>query len=128
MRELLDLCKKHNIWLMGRRVLFAFTYGETTFSVASLPIRRTTSHHRLNVEDFCMTGWRLAIRLLPRSSSHATVKLQNQSTSNPTSIAQYAALAAMTGPMDSVPVMLRNTRVAAAASWTPQRNSRQSLR
>ena len=33
-------------------------------------------------------------------------KLQGQSTSNPTSIAQYAAVAAMTGPMDSVPQML----------------------
>jgi len=36
----------------------------------------------------------------------ATVKLQSQSTSNPTSIAQHAALEAMRGSMDSVPTML----------------------
>ena len=36
----------------------------------------------------------------------ALIKLQRQSTSNATSIAQYAALEAMRGPMDSVPVML----------------------
>ena len=34
------------------------------------------------------------------------IKLQSQSTSNPTSIAQFAALEAMTGPMDTVTVML----------------------
>jgi aspartate aminotransferase len=34
------------------------------------------------------------------------IKLQSQSTSNPTSISQHAALAALTGPMDSVEAML----------------------
>jgi aspartate aminotransferase len=34
------------------------------------------------------------------------LKLQSQSTSNPTSIAQYAALEALRGPMDSVAAML----------------------
>src|ERR1700756_4243996 len=34
------------------------------------------------------------------------IKVQSQSTSNPTSIAQYAALEAMRGPMETVPVML----------------------
>src|SRR5258708_12004572 len=53
-----------------------------------------------------MTGWRLGYTLAPAELVTATVKLQSQSTSNPTSIAQYAALAAMTGPMDGVPAML----------------------
>ncbi len=36
----------------------------------------------------------------------AIIKVQSQSTSNPTSIAQYAALEAMRGSMDTVPPML----------------------
>jgi aspartate aminotransferase len=53
-----------------------------------------------------MTGWRVGYTLATEALVQATVKLQSQSTSNPTSIAQYAALEAMTGSMESVPVML----------------------
>src|SRR5260370_2699846 len=53
-----------------------------------------------------MTGWRIGYPLAPEALIQATVKLQSQSTSNPTSIAQHAALEAMRGSMDSVPAML----------------------
>jgi aspartate aminotransferase len=53
-----------------------------------------------------MTGWRLGYVLAPQPLIAAITKLQGQSTSNPTSITQYAALAAMRGPMDSVAKML----------------------
>src|SRR5882724_9395067 len=106
--KLLDLCKKHNIWLMGDECYSHFTYGANKpFSVASLP---DSKNHVIIIgsmsKTFAMTGWRLGYTLAPAELITATVKLQSQSTSNPTSIAQYAALAAMTGPMDSVPVML----------------------
>jgi aspartate aminotransferase len=106
--KLLDLCKKHNIWLMGDECYSHFTYGNNKpFSVASLP---NSKNHVIIIgsmsKTFAMTGWRLGYTLAPAELITATVKLQSQSTSNPTSIAQYAALAAMTGPMDSVPAML----------------------
>jgi aspartate aminotransferase len=106
--KLLDLCKKHSIWLMGDECYSHFTYGDNKpFSVASLP---DSSNHVVIIgsmsKTFAMTGWRLGYTLAPAELVAATVKLQSQSTSNPTSIAQYAALAAMTGPMDSVPAML----------------------
>jgi aspartate aminotransferase len=53
-----------------------------------------------------MTGWRIGYTLAPEPLVQASIKLQSQSTSNPTSIAQYAALEAMRGSMDSVPTML----------------------
>jgi len=53
-----------------------------------------------------MTGWRVGYTLGPEALIQAIIKVQSQSTSNPTSIAQYAALEAMRGPMDSVPPML----------------------
>jgi len=106
--KLLDLCKKHSIWLMGDECYSHFTYGNNKpFSVASLP---DSKNHVIIIgsmsKTFAMTGWRLGYTLAPAELITATVKLQSQSTSNPTSIAQYAALAAMTGPMDSVPAML----------------------
>src|SRR5438445_5134213 len=54
----------------------------------------------------CMTGWRIGYALAPQSLVAAMVKLQSQSTSNPTSISQHAALEALRGPMDSVATML----------------------
>ena len=106
--KLLELCKKHNIWLIGDECYSHFVYGENKpFSVASLP---DSKNHVIIVgsmsKTFAMTGWRLGYTLAPAEIISATIKLQSQSTSNPTSIAQYAALAAMTGPMDSVPQML----------------------
>ena len=53
-----------------------------------------------------MTGWRIGYTLAPEALVQAVIKLQSQSTSNPTSIAQYAALEAMRGTMESVPIML----------------------
>jgi aspartate aminotransferase len=106
--KLLALCKKHNIWLMGDECYSHFTYGENKpFSVASL---NNSKNHVIIIgsmsKTFAMTGWRLGYTLAPSEIVTATIKLQSQSTSNPTSIAQYAALAAMTGPMDTVPQML----------------------
>jgi aspartate aminotransferase len=53
-----------------------------------------------------MTGWRIGYTLGPEPLIQAIIKVQSQSTSNPTSIAQYAALEAMRGSMETVPPML----------------------
>jgi aspartate aminotransferase len=57
-------------------------------------------------KTFAMTGWRVGYTLAPEPLIQAIIKVQSQSTSNPTSIAQYAALEAMRGSMDTVPLML----------------------
>jgi aspartate aminotransferase len=53
-----------------------------------------------------MTGWRIGYVLAVKEIIAAIQKLQSHSTSNPTSIAQKAALEAVTGPQDSVSAML----------------------
>src|SRR5260370_710472 len=53
-----------------------------------------------------MTGGGIGYSLGPEALVQALTKLQSQSTSNPTSIAQYAALEAMRGTMETVPRML----------------------
>ena len=49
---------------------------------------------------YCMTGWRMGFAGGPEWLIKAMSKLQSQSTSNPTSISQYAAVAGLNGPKD----------------------------
>ena len=51
---------------------------------------------------YAMTGWRIGYAGGPESIVRAMAKLQSQSTSNPCSISQAAALAALTGPQDFI--------------------------
>ena len=53
-----------------------------------------------------MTGWRIGFVLAPARVIGAMMKLQSHSTSNPTSIAQKAAVEALRGPQESVKTML----------------------
>ncbi len=106
--RILALCKKHNLWLMGDECYSHFVYEpHTPFSIASAK----DSKDRVIIvgsvsKTFAMTGWRIGYTLGPEQLIQAIIKVQSQSTSNPTSIAQYAALEAMRGSMDTVPPML----------------------
>ncbi len=53
-------------------------------------------------KTYAMTGWRIGYLAAPAEVAAAVTRVQSQSTSNPTSIAQKAALAALTGPQDCV--------------------------
>src|SRR5258708_21174818 len=56
---------------------------------------------------YAMTGWRLGYALAPAAVASAMAKLQSQSTSNPTSVVQKAAVAALRGSQESVEEMRR---------------------
>ncbi|HXF76184.1 MAG TPA: pyridoxal phosphate-dependent aminotransferase, partial [Methylomirabilota bacterium] len=57
-------------------------------------------------KTYAMTGWRIGYALGPSEVIAAASKIQSQSTSNPTSIAQAAALEAIRGPQDEVALMV----------------------
>jgi aspartate aminotransferase len=106
--RILAVCRKHNVWLMTDECYSHFVYEpHKPFSITSVK----DSKERVIVigslsKTFAMTGWRVGYTLGPEPLIQAIIKIQSQSTSNPTSIAQYAALEAMRGSMDSVPPML----------------------
>ncbi len=56
---------------------------------------------------YCMTGWRIGFCAAPVDLIKAMSKIQGQSTSNPSSISQKAALAALQGPTDELDEMVR---------------------
>jgi aspartate aminotransferase len=58
-------------------------------------------------KTYAMTGWRIGYVAGAREVIAGMTKIQSQSTSNPNSIAQKAAIAALTGPQDSVGHMVQ---------------------
>ena len=110
--RILAVCTKHNIWLMADECYSHFVYDpHKPFSIASAKDAKA----RIIIigsmsKTFAMTGWRVGYTLAPEPLIQAVIKIQSQSTSNPTSIAQYAALEAMRGSMETVPVMLAEYR------------------
>jgi aspartate aminotransferase len=106
--KILALCKKHNLYLMGDECYSHFVYEpHKPFSIASAKNSKDNVIIVGSVsKTFAMTGWRIGYTLGPEALIQAIIKVQSQSTSNPTSIAQYAALEAMTGTMETVPPML----------------------
>ena len=106
--KILDVCKRHHVWLLSDECYSHFTYGDAKpFSIASVPgAKENTIIAGSFSKTFAMTGWRMGYVLAPKPLVDAVAKLQSQSTSNPNSITQYAALAAMRGSMDTVATML----------------------
>ena len=124
--RIFEVCKRRGVWLLSDECYSHFTYeGAKPYSVASIA---GSKEHVIVAgslsKTFAMTGWRMGYALAPKALIDAMAKLQSQSTSNPTSITQYAAIAALTGPMDSVAAMLaeysrRRTRILAGMRALP---------
>jgi len=57
-------------------------------------------------KSWAMTGWRIGWTLAPENVTAAITRLQSQQTSNPCSISQHAAIAALTGPQEAIGEML----------------------
>ena len=106
--KIVDVCRRRGVWLLTDECYSHFLYsGRRPFSAASLPDAKNTVIVCGSLsKTFAMTGWRVGFVLAPEPIAKAVVKLQSQSTSNPTSIAQHAALEAVRGSMESVAAML----------------------
>ena len=78
-------------------------------SVATLSTRAKEGSVILNgvSKTYSMTGWRIGYAAGPAALIKAMAKIQSQSTSNPTSISQWASLEALSGPQDAVDNMLK---------------------
>jgi aspartate aminotransferase len=110
-RAIHDLTAKRDILMMTDECYCQFVYDGATFSIAAAPGAKENVVVAGSLsKTYAMTGWRIGFALAPAPLIGAMMKLQSHSTSNPTSIAQKAAVEAMRGPQDSVPVMLAEYR------------------
>jgi aspartate aminotransferase len=108
-RKIMELTSERGIYVISDECYLRFVYppGEV-FSAASLPAELGS---RLCIagsfsKTYAMTGWRVGYALAPAEWTKAMLKVQGHSTSNTNSIAQWAAVEALTGPQESVGVML----------------------
>jgi aspartate aminotransferase len=109
--KIYELISKRGIYLMTDECYCHFLYDDQPFSIAAVPGAKETVVVAGSLsKTYAMTGWRIGFALAPAPIISAMTKLQSHSTSNPTSIAQKAAVEAMNGPQDSVPEMLAEYR------------------
>lgn len=108
-RQIMELAAQRGIYVVSDECYLRFVYapGEV-FSAASLPAE-VRSHLCIAgsfSKTYAMTGWRVGYALAPAEWTKAMLKVQGHSTSNVNSIAQWAAVEALTGPQESVGTML----------------------
>lgn len=109
--KILRMTAKRGIYLLTDECYCHFLYEGKPFSIAAAPgARETVLVAGTLSKTYAMTGWRIGFGLAPASAIGAMMKLQSHSTSNPTSIAQKAAVEAMRGPQESVRAMLAEYR------------------
>jgi aspartate aminotransferase len=109
--KLYHITAKRGIFLLTDECYSHFLYDGKPYSVASIANSKPTVLVAGTVsKTYAMTGWRIGYGLAPEYVINAINKLQSHSTSNPTSIAQKAAVEALNGPQDSVPQMLAEYR------------------
>ncbi len=108
-QKIMELLDERGIYVIRDECYLRFVYPPAeVFSAASLPAELRT---RLCIagsfsKTYAMTGWRVGYALAPRDWTREMLKVQSHSTSNPNSIAQYAAVEALRGPQESVAEML----------------------
>jgi len=108
MAEIIRMAHDRGIWIISDECYVYLNYTGRNFSVGVLREYRDRVVILGSLsKTYAMTGWRLGYALAPAAVVSAMAKLQSQSTSNPTSIVQKAAVAALKGPQECVEEMRR---------------------
>jgi aspartate aminotransferase len=109
LEEIAEIALKHNLMVISDEIYEKLTYdGVEHISIASLDNRIKAKTIVVNglSKAYAMTGWRIGFAAGPKEIIKAMTNIQSQSTSNPTSISQKAAVEALTGPQDFIGAML----------------------
>ncbi|RMC35387.1 pyridoxal phosphate-dependent aminotransferase [Paracoccus alkanivorans] len=105
-RALTDVLLRHpDIWVLSDDIYEHLVFDDFEFTTpAQVEPRLKDRVLTMNgvSKAYAMTGWRIGYGAGPEPLIKAMAKLQSQSTSNPCSISQYAAEAALTGPQDYI--------------------------
>jgi aspartate aminotransferase len=109
LKEIGKIAVENNIYIISDEIYEKLTYdGYTHTSIASIDPsfkERTIIAHGVS-KTYAMTGWRIGFAAGPKEIIQAMSNIQSQSTSNPTSISQKAAVAALNGPQDFIKTMV----------------------
>ena len=106
LKKLTDVLVKHpHVWILTDDMYEHLVYDNFVFAtpaqVEPQLYDRTLTMNGVS-KAYCMTGWRIGYCAGPQPLIKAMTKIQSQSTSNPTSISQWAAVEALNGPQDFI--------------------------
>jgi aspartate aminotransferase len=108
LEALAKIAVEKDVLVLSDEIYEKLIYGDTQFRCFSTfgpeVAERTILVSGVS-KAYAMTGWRIGWSIAPVAISKAIDDLQSQQTSNPCSISQYAAVAALDGPQDSVEAM-----------------------
>ena len=107
-KALTDVLLDHpHVWVMTDDMYEHLVYDDFRFTTVA-QVEPGLADRTLTVNGvskaYSMTGWRIGYAGGPEHLIKAMAKVQSQSTSNPSSISQWAAVEALTGPQDFIPV------------------------
>lgn len=107
LKALTDVLVKHeHVWILSDDMYEHLTYdGFEFFTPAQVEPKlydRTLTMNGVS-KAYAMTGWRIGYCAGPEELIGAMRKIQSQSTTNPTSISQWASVEALNGPQDFIP-------------------------
>jgi aspartate aminotransferase len=107
MRALLEVLAGHDCWVITDEIYAELIYDGFRFASPARLVRESfpAMVDRVVVVDgaskqYAMTGWRIGWSIAPEKLAVALDLVQGQSTTNPTAVAQHAALAALSGPQE----------------------------
>ena len=106
LKALTDVLLRHpEVWILTDDMYEHLVYGDFKFAtpaeVEPKLYDRTLTMNGVS-KSYAMTGWRIGYGAGPVELIKAMAKVQSQSTSNPCSISQYAAVEALNGPQDFI--------------------------
>jgi aspartate aminotransferase len=109
LEKLAPILLKHNVLVISDDIYYRILFkGQPWVNLAMLSddLKKQTIIVNGVSKTYAMTGWRIGYLAGPDEVVAAVTRVQSQSTSNPASIGQKAALAALTGPQDCVEEMV----------------------
>jgi len=109
LKKIADIAVEHNLYVISDEVYEKFIYdGKEHKSIASFndEIKKLTITINAVSKTYAMTGWRIGYCACEIEIAKAIANIQGQTTSAPNSIAQKAAVAALTENQDSVAHMV----------------------
>lgn len=108
LRDLGRVCLRHDFLIISDDIYESLLYDGLAFSniASAVPelASRTIVVNGVS-KTYAMTGWRIGYAAGPKEIIAAMTKMQSQSTSNPSSVAQKAAVEALNGPQDAIVMM-----------------------
>lgn len=101
LREIARFCVERNIYIIADEIYESLVYdGKKNFSIATISdeVKNLTIVVNGVSKTYAMTGWRIGYTASNAEIAKVMSNVQSHATSNPNSIAQCAAIAALTGP------------------------------